>query len=56
MRNVHRILSTAFSSPARSSAPGLAVTAHAGADSRPYGTSGRLVSAPWEGLYLELDD
>ena len=25
-------------------------------DSRPYGLSGRLVSSPWEGLYLEERD
>lgn len=56
MRNVHRIISTAFGPRARSGALAAAPATPTAVTSRPYGTSGRLTSAPWEGLYLELDD
>lgn len=56
MRNVHRIITTAFSPRASSRTPGQAPTAHTAVDARPYGTSGRLTCSPWEGLYLELDN
>ncbi|MEX5257979.1 hypothetical protein [Kocuria arenosa] len=55
MRSMHRLISTAFGPRAHSSAPSRATTTRTTADSRPYGTAGRLVSSPWEGLYLEFD-
>ncbi len=57
MRNVHRLLSTAFGPRIHSGINDCAVAATpTTVDSRPYGSSGKLISTPWEGLYLELDD
>ena len=55
MRSVHQILSAAFGPRTHSVAPGQAPITHTLTDCRPYGTSGRLTSTPWEGLYLESD-
>lgn len=56
MRNVHHFITRTFGPRARSQASGRVATIHFVEDSRPYGISGRLSCAPWEGLYLELDD
>ena len=56
LRNVRHFITRTFGPRARSQASGRVATFHFVEDSRPYGISGRLSCAPWEGLYLEIDD
>lgn len=56
MRRMHPVISTLFDPRSR---PGFASRSAAPrpvVDAGPYAVSGRLTSAPWEGLYVEGDD
>ena len=54
MSNAIRFIAFALSQP-RAICPGQGQPCASAPDARPYGLSGRLISAPWWGLYIEED-
>ncbi|HYE78299.1 MAG TPA: hypothetical protein VEI97_09950 [bacterium] len=55
MSFVHRLLTSIPNSRAVSTSTAANFTAVT-LTSHPYGASGRLTAAPWEGLHLDIDD
>ncbi|WP_323959813.1 hypothetical protein [Arthrobacter sp. JZ12] len=56
MRSLQHIISTALTYRLHRELPGRTISSYAAADCGPYGASGHLNCAPWEGLYVDTNE